>query len=43
MEAIGKVFGTPTKDLTLPVKKILAAKKIRVRGRSGPRNISCFD
>jgi hypothetical protein len=32
MEAIGKALATPTKDLTLPVKKLLAAKKIRVEG-----------
>ena len=33
MEAIGKALGTPTKDLNLPVKKLLAAKKIRVEGQ----------
>ena len=33
MEAIGKALGTPTKDLILPVKKLLAAKKIRVKGQ----------
>jgi len=33
MEAIGKALGTPTKDLNLPVKRLLAAKKIRVKGQ----------
>ncbi len=32
MEQIGKALGTPTKDLTLPVKKLLSAKKIRTQG-----------
>jgi hypothetical protein len=32
MEAIGKALGTPTRELNLPVKKLLAAKKIRVQG-----------
>ncbi len=33
MEVIGKALGSPTKDLNLPVKKLLAAKKIRVEGQ----------
>jgi hypothetical protein len=33
MEAIGKALATPTKDLNLPVKKLLSAKKIRVKGQ----------
>ena len=32
MEAIGKALGTPTKELNLPIKKLLAAKKIRSEG-----------
>jgi hypothetical protein len=32
MEVIGKALGAPTKDLNLPVKKLLAAKKIRTEG-----------
>jgi hypothetical protein len=32
MEAIGKALGTATKDLNLPIKKLLAAKKIRSQG-----------
>jgi hypothetical protein len=32
IEPIGAALGTPTKDLTLPVKKLLAAKKIRSEG-----------
>ena len=32
MEAIAKAIATPTRDLNLPVKKLLAAKKIRVQG-----------
>jgi hypothetical protein len=32
MEAIGKALGTPTRDLNLPVKKLLSSKKIRVQG-----------
>ena len=32
MEAIAKALSTPTRDLNLPVKKLLAAKKIRVQG-----------
>jgi len=32
MEAIGKALGTPTKDLTLPVRKLLSAKKLRTQG-----------
>jgi hypothetical protein len=33
MEAIAKALGEPTKDLTLPVKKLLAAKRIRSEGQ----------
>jgi len=33
MEAIGKALATPTKDLNLPVKKLLGAKKIRTKGK----------
>jgi len=33
MEAIGKALSTPTSDLTLPVKKLLAAKRIRFEGQ----------
>jgi hypothetical protein len=32
MEAIGKALGVPTRELNLPVKKLLAGKKIRVQG-----------
>jgi hypothetical protein len=32
MEAIGKALGVPTRELNLPVKKLLAAKKIRTEG-----------
>lgn len=32
MEAIGKSMGTPTSELTLPIKKLLAAKSIRFEG-----------
>jgi hypothetical protein len=32
MEAIGKSLATPTSELTLPIKKLLAAKKIRFEG-----------
>jgi len=31
MEPIGKALGTPTKNLTLPVKKLLKTKKIQVQ------------
>ena len=31
-EAIGKALATPTKDLTLPVKKLVAEKKIVAKG-----------
>ena len=33
IEQIGKALGTPTKDLALPVKKLLAAKKISTKGQ----------
>jgi hypothetical protein len=32
MEAIGKALSTPTSELTLPIKKLLAGKKIRFEG-----------
>jgi hypothetical protein len=32
MEAIGKALGTPTRELNLPIKKLLAGKKIRSQG-----------
>ena len=32
MEAIAKALGTATRELNLPVKKLLAAKKIRIEG-----------
>ena len=32
MEAIGKALGSPTRELNLPVKKLLAGKKIRSEG-----------
>jgi len=32
MEAISKALGTTTSDLTLPVKKLLAAKRVRFEG-----------
>jgi hypothetical protein len=33
MEAISRALGTPTRDLNLPVRKLLAAKRIRVEGQ----------
>jgi hypothetical protein len=33
IEPIGKALSTPTKDLSLPIKKLLAAKKIRSEGQ----------
>ncbi len=33
IEFIGKALATPTKDLTLPIKKLLAGKKIRSEGQ----------
>jgi hypothetical protein len=33
IEQIGKALGTPTKDLALPVKKLIAAKKISTKGQ----------
>lgn len=33
IEQIGKALGTPTKELALPVKKLLAAKRISTKGR----------
>ena len=33
MEAIGKALGAPTKELNLPMKKLLAAKKVRSEGQ----------
>jgi hypothetical protein len=32
MEVIGKVLGLPTGELNLPIKKLLAAKKIKTQG-----------
>jgi hypothetical protein len=32
MENIGKALGAPTRELNLPIKKLLAAKKIRSEG-----------
>jgi len=32
IEQIGKAFGTPTKELALPMKKLIEAKKISTRG-----------
>src|SRR5262249_54986956 len=32
MEAIGKGLGLPTRELHLPIKKLLAAKKVRSEG-----------
>jgi hypothetical protein len=32
MEAIGKGLGLPTRELNLPVKKLLASKRVRVEG-----------
>jgi hypothetical protein len=32
MESIGKALGVPTRELNLPVKKLLAAKRIRTEG-----------
>ena len=32
MESIGKALGMPTRELNLPIKKLLAAKKIRSEG-----------
>jgi hypothetical protein len=33
IEQIGKALGTPTKDLALPVKKLVAAKKLSTKGQ----------
>jgi hypothetical protein len=33
IESIGKALGAPTKELSLPVKKLLAAKRIRSEGQ----------
>jgi hypothetical protein len=33
IEQIGKALGTPTKDLALPVKKLVAAKRISTKGQ----------
>jgi hypothetical protein len=32
MEAIGKGLGLPTRELNLPIKKLIAAKKIKTQG-----------
>ncbi len=33
MEAIGKALGQPTRDLNLPIKKLMAAHRIRSEGQ----------
>ncbi len=33
IEQIGKALGTPTKELALPVKKLISAKKISTKGQ----------
>ncbi len=33
IEQIGKALGTPTKDLALPVKKLIAAKRVSTKGQ----------
>jgi len=33
IEQIGKALGTPTKELTLPMKKLIAAKRISTKGQ----------
>lgn len=33
IEEIGKALGTPTKDLTLPVKKLIESKQIKTKGQ----------
>jgi len=33
IEQIGKALGTPTKDLSLPVKKLIAAKRVSTKGQ----------
>lgn len=33
IEQIGKALGTPTKELTLPMKKLIAAKRIGTKGQ----------
>jgi hypothetical protein len=33
IEQIGKALGTPTKELALPVKKLITAKKISTKGQ----------
>lgn len=33
MEAIGEALGLPTRELNLPMKKLLAAKKVRSKGQ----------
>jgi hypothetical protein len=32
MEAIGKALGLPTRELNLPIKKLLAAKRVKTQG-----------
>jgi hypothetical protein len=33
IEEIGKALGTPTKELALPVKKLIAAKRVSTKGQ----------
>ena len=33
IEQIGKALGTPTKELALPVKKLIAAKRVTTKGQ----------
>ncbi|HEX6275298.1 MAG TPA: hypothetical protein VFZ53_19795 [Polyangiaceae bacterium] len=33
IEEIGQALGTPTKELVLPVRKLVAAKKVSTKGK----------
>jgi len=33
MEELGRLLDVPTKELTLPVKKLLAEKKVKTKGQ----------